>query len=165
MRRFAQFDTICTNRQKHPWRSVTFSKVTLLNGCFSRFLNCVNGIKSCEVAHISIWNCPWYCLFVSLKLSRKSHVHHAFLITEVKFLLSLLYWLANSVNTKCRPYRLIAIPFCKIVIDALEQGAHGFVSFLLLTLIKLLSNEFLIDKGLMKKYYKNNCESHEIATK
>ena len=49
---FAQFK----KREKHPWRSVTFSKfagqkpltllkVTLLNGCFSRFLNCSNGTK------------------------------------------------------------------------------------------------------------------------
>ena len=33
-------------REKHPWRSVTFSKVTLLHGCFSRFLNCTNCTKS-----------------------------------------------------------------------------------------------------------------------
>ena len=31
--------------EKHPWRSVTFSKVTLIPGCFSRFLNCANGTK------------------------------------------------------------------------------------------------------------------------
>ena len=48
---FVQFK----KREKHPWRSVTFSKaankgvllkVTLLHGCFSRFLNCTNGTKS-----------------------------------------------------------------------------------------------------------------------
>ena len=33
--------------EKHPWRSVTFKlKVTLLHGCFSRFLNCTNCTKS-----------------------------------------------------------------------------------------------------------------------
>ena len=37
--------------------------------------------------------------------------------------------LVNCVNTKCRPSKLIAIPFCKIIIDALGQGAHCFVSF------------------------------------
>ena len=38
--------------------------------------------------------------------------------------------------------------------------------FFLLTLSKLLSNEFLTDNSLMmKKYYKNNCEFHEIVTK
>ena len=43
---FVQFK----KREKHPWRSVTFSttllRVTLLHGCFSRFLNCKNGTKS-----------------------------------------------------------------------------------------------------------------------
>ena len=72
--------------------------------------------------------------------------------------------LANSANTKCRPSKLIAIPFCKIIIDAPGQGAHCFVS-LLLTLSKLLSNEFLIENSLTKKYYKNKYEFHKIVTK
>ena len=47
---FVQFK----KREKHPWRSVNFSKVagfslqlklTLLHGCFSRFLNCKNCTK------------------------------------------------------------------------------------------------------------------------
>ena len=63
-------------------------------------------------------------------------------------------------------FQAIAIPFWKNIIDALGQGAHCFVSFfLLLTLSKLLSNEFLIDNSLTKKYYKNNCEFHEIVIK
>ena len=51
-------------REKHPWRSINFSKVpglkpatllklALLDGCFSRFLNCTNDTKSCNVSHIS----------------------------------------------------------------------------------------------------------------
>ena len=48
-------------REKHPWRSVTFSKVagsatlltvTLLHGCFSRFLNCTNATKSRKAPHL-----------------------------------------------------------------------------------------------------------------
>ena len=39
-------------REKHPWRSVTFSKVTLLHGSFSRFLNCKNGTKSRKASYI-----------------------------------------------------------------------------------------------------------------
>ena len=63
-------------------------------------------------------------------------------------------------------FQAIAIPFWKNIIDALGQGAHYFVSFLLLlTLSKLLSNEFLMDNSLMKKFYKNNREFHEIVTK
>ena len=38
-------------------------------------------------------------------------------------------------------------------------------NFFLLTMSKLLSNEFLRDNSIMKKYYKNNCEFHEIVTK
>ena len=44
--------------EEHPWRSVSFSKVaglqkvTLLHGCFSRFLNCANSTKSRRVSHI-----------------------------------------------------------------------------------------------------------------
>ena len=56
---FVQFK----KREKHPWRSVTFSKVagyepatllklTLLHGCFPRFSNCINGTKSRSVSHI-----------------------------------------------------------------------------------------------------------------
>ena len=57
---FAQFN----KREKHSWRSVTFSKVvgfslpatllkaTLFHGCFSRFLNCTNGSKLRKASHI-----------------------------------------------------------------------------------------------------------------
>ena len=41
---FVQFK----KREKHPWRSVTFSKVA----GFSRFLNCTNGTKSRNVPHM-----------------------------------------------------------------------------------------------------------------
>ena len=59
---FVQFK----KREKHPWRSVNFSKVrdfslntphslqlTLLHECFLRFLNCTNGTKSRNASHIS----------------------------------------------------------------------------------------------------------------
>ena len=51
---FVQFE----KREKHPWRNFTFSKVadfslkvTLLHGCFSRFLNCTNATKSRKASH------------------------------------------------------------------------------------------------------------------
>ena len=58
---FAQFK----KRVKHPWKSVNFSKVagfslqlylklTLLHGCFSRFLNCTNITKSRNASHIPL---------------------------------------------------------------------------------------------------------------
>ena len=46
---FAQFK----KREKHPLRSATLVlKVTLLHGCFSRFLNCTNCTKSRKASHI-----------------------------------------------------------------------------------------------------------------
>ena len=51
---FVQFK----EREKNPRRSVTFSKVatllkvTLLNGCFSRFLNYANDTKLRNTSHI-----------------------------------------------------------------------------------------------------------------
>ena len=47
-------------REKHPRRSAAFSKpailptVTLLRGCFTRFLNCANGTKLHKASHIEI---------------------------------------------------------------------------------------------------------------
>ena len=39
--------------KKHPWRIVTFiTKVRLLHGCFSRFLNFTNGAKSRNESYI-----------------------------------------------------------------------------------------------------------------
>ena len=46
---FVQFK----KREKHPWRSLTFRlKLTLLHGCCSRFLNCINGTKSGKASHL-----------------------------------------------------------------------------------------------------------------
>ena len=46
-------------REKYPWGCSTFSKVpatllkvTLLHGCFWRFLNCTNDTKSRKATHI-----------------------------------------------------------------------------------------------------------------
>ena len=40
-----------------------------------------------------------------------------------------IYLLANSVNTKCRPSKLIAILSCKIIIDALASKVHIALQF------------------------------------
>ena len=49
-------------REKHPWRS---AKLTLVRGCFSRFLNCTNGTKSRNAPHINLRGNP------KLKISGK----------------------------------------------------------------------------------------------
>ena len=58
-------ETICAIKtyihEKHPWRTVTFSKVagfrvlqvTFLHGCFSHFLNCTHGTNMCKASHIA----------------------------------------------------------------------------------------------------------------
>ena len=46
--------------------------------------------------------------------------------------------LANSVNTKYRTFKLIVITFFKIIIDALGQGAHCFVSFFIINIEQII---------------------------
>ena len=60
---FVQFK----KRGKHPWRNVTLSlkpatllKVTLLHGCFSRFLNCINGTKCSLNLYYVSREVSWY---------------------------------------------------------------------------------------------------------
>ena len=45
---------------------VKLLKLTLLQGCFSRFLYCANGTKSLNASHLSIpdMNLPTYCSYV-----------------------------------------------------------------------------------------------------
>ena len=50
---------------------------------------------------------------------------------KAQFFELLLTILANSVNTKCRPSKLIAILSCKIILDQLEQGAHCQIFFII----------------------------------
>ena len=40
---------------KDMWCVAILLKVTLLHGCFSRFLNCTNGTKSWKASHINIF--------------------------------------------------------------------------------------------------------------
>ena len=45
---FVQFKTV---KKTHAGVLATLLKVTLLHGCFSRFLNCTNGTKSHKTSH------------------------------------------------------------------------------------------------------------------
>ena len=53
IRCLARLGNICTikKHEKHLWRNVTLLKVILLPGCFTRFLNCTNGIKSWNASY------------------------------------------------------------------------------------------------------------------
>ena len=56
---FVQFK----KREKHPWRSVTkitLLKLTLLHGCFSRFLNSVNGTKWRNAPYLGRLKTDWH---------------------------------------------------------------------------------------------------------
>ena len=75
--------------EKHSSRSVTFSKVaglkpaTLLkvkffHGCFSRFLNCVNGTKSHNASYLvllEIWNLSVQSVFANVHYKKLSMIH------------------------------------------------------------------------------------------
>ena len=54
----------------------------------------------------------------------------------IKVILTTL--LANSVNTKCHPSKAIALPFCKIIVDALGQGTHCLVSFFIINIEEII---------------------------
>ena len=41
-------------REKHREKSDILQKLSLLNGCFSRFLHYTNGTKSCKASHMNI---------------------------------------------------------------------------------------------------------------
>ena len=69
MRDLIQFADV-KKRGKHPWRNVTFIKVagfatllkvTLVHGCFSRFLNFTNDIKLRNASHMVVI-LALYCL-------------------------------------------------------------------------------------------------------
>ena len=60
---FAQFE----KREKHPKRSVNFSKVALLLGYFSRFLNFTNGTESRNAPHISYYQFDKINTLLSIK--------------------------------------------------------------------------------------------------
>ena len=74
-------------RQKHPWRSVTFSKVAgfsftllkvTLRGCFSCFLNWTNSTKSRKTSHMINPFSTSVPLLYSLKTSENLRLSHVF---------------------------------------------------------------------------------------
>ena len=83
---FVQFQ----KREKHPWRSVTFDKmaesntllkVTLSHGCFSRFLNCINGIKIAQSVSYYITKSFSFFVFFSVLIN---HVEENLLRSVLK---------------------------------------------------------------------------------
>ena len=58
MGRFARFGTICRifENLKNTHGGVLL--LALLHGCFSRFMNCANGTKSCKACYMTIFIYP-----------------------------------------------------------------------------------------------------------
>ena len=65
----ARFGTICTIFVQQP---ATLLKLTLLHGCFSRFLNCTNGTKSRNAPQLQLKNCPGRYFFVKSEITPHS---------------------------------------------------------------------------------------------
>ena len=74
---FVQFK----KREKHPCRSV---KVTLLHGCFSRFLNCAHGTKSHNTPHLNDLNLP-LSLRIPISLVDQARLLSPKRIVEIRF--------------------------------------------------------------------------------
>ena len=49
--------------KKYSFSPATLLKVTLLYGCFSRFLNCAYGTKLCNSSHICFFIFSLLCLY------------------------------------------------------------------------------------------------------
>ena len=79
--------------------------LTLLQGCFSRFLNCTNGIKSRNAPHMMsstsyeylmlmylenrsrvYWAVMTYMVFVSLESTHNEYCNHAFKVNKESFI-------------------------------------------------------------------------------
>ena len=57
------FQRIRKCEKNEKLQPATLLKVTLLHGCFSRFLNCTNGTKSCNVPQLNIIS---HCDFLTM---------------------------------------------------------------------------------------------------
>ena len=89
-------------REKHPWRSVTFTacnllKVTILQGCFSRFLNCKNATKSRNAFHLLIVYVRFYLFSVSTCLPAISTSFYLFTMYQ-SFILVLRVLILSSTR-------------------------------------------------------------------
>ena len=86
--------------ETHPWRSVTFSKVTgfslkvtFLHGCFSRFLDCTNGTKSRNTSQI---HSTKFLQIIKVWIVN-SHFEKRLLLTKTTWIY-LIYWPKHQVS-------------------------------------------------------------------
>ena len=87
------------NVKKHPGSVLllaTFVKVTLLHGCFSRFLDCTNGTKSRNAPHIQ-WPFGFCCTIISEFINSM----------QCLYLLSCLFYTGSVLHISCFYIRVI----------------------------------------------------------
>ena len=110
---FVQFK-IC---EKHPWRSVTFSKVAgykvatllkvpLLHGCISRFLNSINGTKSRNASLIIIIILLSYCKSFNPLMTNVPHHIETSQLTCIANQLTGFYMIENIVVNELKLFVL-----------------------------------------------------------
>ena len=94
--------------EKHSWRSDTFVQVVCSLHCklntspcvFSRFLNCVNGTKSCKASHLEF----------QLPIFRHAHSVGAVLLSHPDiYHLGALPYLVERCNLHCPVYATIPV--------------------------------------------------------
>ena len=102
---FAPFAAICTVQK--TWKASLFQpatliKVTLLDGCFSRFLNCTNGTKSRKASYIIL---SFHINHILILLQQK-RILKKWLVTKrqdrERIFLYTIQILLFKINSKCQ---------------------------------------------------------------
>ena len=105
-------------REKHPWRSVDFTKVarwslqlkvTLLHGCFSRFSDCTNCTKSRKASRMVVWILS--CLLLN-KITTHISYHHqnlVFLFGSLFFLVYISWKMSFICQYRCLKMEMLHI--------------------------------------------------------
>ena len=79
---------------------------TLIHGCFSRFLNCTNGIISCRVSDIKLAQCTFETpLLCVISLSINCFFNQASLNQQI-WGVPVTFWVADSLKA-IKPYSII----------------------------------------------------------
>ena len=128
------FISACSNNKK-------IKKKTWVGSAFSSLLNILLGVAQWSILDSNLlitFRLYYYCsptatvtLLVMLMITAPTFEDNILL----KLWLSYDTILANNVSC---PSKLIAIPFCKMIIDALGQGAHCFVSFFIIDIEQII---------------------------
>ena len=112
-------------------------KVTLLHGCFSRFLNCINGTKSCKTSHMKRSLFKLSSRYhrnlrssrnlghgtIEVQISLKNEVSQNFLIAAVRYF-SALKIINRSSHQRCSVEICVLKNFTK-----LQENTCARVSF------------------------------------